>query len=61
MTEEATARPSLVRRALAFLVLCVAAWIALHIVIGIVMTIVWVVIGVAVVAAVLWALKTIVS
>jgi hypothetical protein len=60
MTEEAPARPSLLRRALAFLVLMVAIWIGLHLLIGLVMSIVWIVIGAAVIAAVFWALKTLI-
>jgi hypothetical protein len=52
-------RPSLLRRALALLVLVIAAALAFHVVIGVIMAVVWLVIAVAVVIAVGWALKTI--
>jgi hypothetical protein len=60
MDTEAPARPSLLRRAAAFLILIAAVALAIHLVIGLVMAIVWVAIAVAVAVAVLWALKTIV-
>jgi hypothetical protein len=52
-------RPSLLRRALALLVLVIAAALAFHVVTGVIMAVVWLVIAVAVVVAVGWALKTI--
>jgi hypothetical protein len=58
MPEDAPVRPSLLRRALALLVLIAAAAIAIHIVIGLVMTIFWIAVGAAVIVAILWALNT---
>jgi hypothetical protein len=52
------ARPPLLRRAVAALVLIAAAALAIHIVIGLVVTVFWVVLGIAVVFAILWALNT---
>jgi hypothetical protein len=53
------ARPPIVRRAAAGLLLVVVAALAIHVVIGLVMTVFWIVVAVAAVAAVLWALNTI--
>src|SRR5581483_10537554 len=60
METEAPPRPSLVRRAVALLILVAAAALAVYIVIGIVKTILWIVVVLVAVSAVLWALKTIV-
>jgi hypothetical protein len=51
-------KPSLLKRALAALVLIVAVALLLKVVIGFVIAIFWVIVGVAVVIAILWALKT---
>ncbi len=51
-------KPSLVRRALALLVIVVAVVLAAKLVIGFVMAIFWIVVAVAAAIAVLWALKT---
>lgn len=53
------ARPPVLRRAFASLVLIVAAALALKLIIGFVMAIFWGAVVVAAVIAVLWALKTI--
>jgi hypothetical protein len=57
--EAAQARPPVLRRAFAGLVLIIAAALAVKIVIGFVMAIFWTVVAVAAVIAVIWALKTI--
>jgi hypothetical protein len=58
---EAThARPPILRRVFAGLVLIVAVALAVKIVIGLVMAVFWVIVAVAVVVAILWALKTLV-
>jgi hypothetical protein len=51
--------PSIVKRAVAGVVLIVAAALAIKIVIGFVMAIFWTIVAVAAVVAILWALKTI--
>ena len=53
-------RPSLLRRALALVVLVAAAALAIHVVIGLVMAVVWLVFAVVVGLAVVWALKTLI-
>jgi hypothetical protein len=58
--EHSRARPPVLRRALAGVVLIAAAALALKLVIGLVMTVFYVVVIAAIVLAVLWALKTIV-
>ena len=45
------------RRALAILVLIIAAWILLKVVIGVVTAVAWIVIAVLAVGAVIWALN----
>ena len=50
-------RPSLLRRALALVVLIAVAALAFHVVIGLVLGVVWFALGLAAVVAVLWALK----
>jgi hypothetical protein len=52
------ARPPVLKRALAGLVLIAVAALAIHLVIGLVMAVFWVVVVAAAVVAVLWALKT---
>jgi hypothetical protein len=56
--EATRAKPPIVRRALAGVVLVVIAALAIKIVIGLVMSVFWIVIGVAAVAAILWAINT---
>ncbi len=51
-------RPSILRRALAGIVLIVAVALAIKLVIGLVMAVFWIIVAVAVALAVLWALKT---
>jgi hypothetical protein len=51
--------PSLAKRALAIVILLLAAWILIKIVIGIVAAVFWVVLAVVAVVAVLWAINTI--
>jgi len=58
--EARPARPPILRRAVAGLILIAAAALAIHVVIGLVVTIFWIAVGLAVAVAVLWALKTIV-
>jgi hypothetical protein len=57
--EARPARPPILRKALAGLVLIGAAALGIFIIIGIIKAIFWTLVGVAVVVAVLWALKTI--
>jgi len=58
--EPGRARPPILRRAVAGVVLLVAAALAVHVIIGVFLTLVWIVAAVAVIAAVAWALKTLV-
>jgi hypothetical protein len=58
--EVQSAKPPVLKRAFAGLVLVAAAALAIKIVIGFVMAIFWTVVAIAVVAAILWALKTLV-
>ena len=58
--EHSRARPPVLKRAFAGVVLIAAAALALKLVIGLVMTVFYVVVIAAVVLAVLWALKTII-
>lgn len=51
-------KPSLVKKAVAAVILVAALALALKIVIGFVMGIFWVIVGIAAVIAVLWAAKT---
>lgn len=57
--EDRPARPPILKRLLAGVVLVVAVALAIKIVIGFVMAIFWTIVAVAVVIAILWALKTI--
>lgn len=54
------ARPPILRRAAAGLVLVVVAALAIHIVIGLIMTVFWIIVAVAAAVAIIWALKTVV-
>lgn len=56
--EASKAKPPILKRALAGVVLVVIAAIAVKIIIGLVMSVFWIVIGVAVVLAILWAVNT---
>jgi len=56
--EDTKQGPSLVRRAIAVLVLAVAAWLLLKIVIGIIASVAWIVVAVIAVVGVLWAINT---
>ena len=58
--EHRPARPPIVRRMFAGLVLILAAALAVKLVIGFVMAIFWTIVAVAVVVAILWALKTLI-
>jgi len=51
-------RPSLARRAVAVLILAVAAWLLLKVVIGIIASVAWIVMAVVAVVGVLWAFNT---
>jgi len=55
---EETARPSLVKRALALLVLVVAGWLLLKFVIGLIAGLATLITLVILVVAVIWALRT---
>jgi hypothetical protein len=57
--ERSRARPPILKKAFAGLVLIAAAVLAIHLLIGLVMAVFWIVVVVAVAIAVLWALKTI--
>jgi hypothetical protein len=58
--EARPARPPVLRRVVAGLVLVAVAALAIHIVIGLVVTVFWIALVAAAVVAVLWALKTLV-
>ena len=58
--ETRPARPPIVKRLVAGVVLIAAVALAIKIVIGLVMAVFWIAVGVAIVVAVLWALKTLV-
>ena len=58
--EHRPARPPILKRAFAGLVLIVAVALALKLAIGFVMAIFWTVVTVAVVVAILWAIKTLI-
>ena len=58
--EHRPARPPVLRRAFAGLVLIVAAALAFKLALGFVMAIFWTVVTVAVVVAILWAIKTLI-
>ena len=48
----------ILKRALAGVILVIAAALAIHVVIGLVMAVFWIIVTIAVVVAVLWALRT---
>jgi uncharacterized membrane protein YccC len=50
--------PSLAKRALAVLVLAIAAWLLLKVIIGIIAGVAWIVIAVIAVVGVIWAINT---
>jgi uncharacterized membrane protein YccC len=50
--------PSLGKRALAVVVLAIAAWLLLKVVIGIIAGVAWIVIAVIAVVGVIWAINT---
>ncbi|MBV8987774.1 MAG: hypothetical protein JO372_04350 [Solirubrobacterales bacterium] len=58
--ENRPARPPVLRRVAAGMILIVAAVLAIHVVIGLVLSVFWIALAIAVAVAVLWALKTIV-
>jgi hypothetical protein len=51
-------KPSLLKRALALVILVAVVALALKIVIGFIMAVFWIIVAVAAAIAVLWALKT---
>jgi hypothetical protein len=53
-------RPSLIRRALAVVVIIAVAALAVHLVVGLVMAVFWFAVVATAVLGVLWALKTLV-
>jgi len=57
MTRSSPSRPSLGKRAVAVLVLLIAAWIIVKAVIGIAVAVFWVVLVVLAVAALIWAIR----
>lgn len=50
--------PSLARRAVAVVILAVAAWLLLKVVIGIIASVAWIVVAVIAVFGILWAINT---
>jgi hypothetical protein len=58
--ESTRARPPILKRALAGVVLIVCVALAIKLLIGFVMAIFWTIVAVAVVIAILWALKTLI-
>jgi hypothetical protein len=58
--EDRPARPPILKRALAGVVLIVALALAVKIVIGFVMAIFWTIVAIAVAVAIFWALKTLI-
>jgi hypothetical protein len=57
--EHSRARPPILKRAFAGLILIAAAALAIHLVVGLVMAVFWIALALAVAFVVLWALKTI--
>lgn len=57
--EATRARPPILKRAIAGLVLIAVAALAIHVVIGLIMTVFWIALIGAAIIAVLWALNTI--
>ena len=56
--EEAQTSPSLAKRAIAVVVLAIAAWLLLKVVIGIIASVAWIVVAVVAVVGILWAVNT---
>ena len=56
--EEARTSPSLAKRAVAVVVLAIAAWLLLKVVIGIIASVAWIVVAVVAVVGILWAVNT---
>ena len=50
--------PSLARRAVAVVILAVAAWLLLKVVIGIIATVAWIAVAAIAVLGLLWAINT---
>jgi len=57
--EATRARPPILKRAAAGLVLLAAAALAIHFIIGLVVTVFWIAVVVAAVVGVLWAVRTV--
>lgn len=57
--EHSRARPPILKRAFAGLILVAAAALAIHVVVGLVMAVFWIALAIALAIVVLWALKTI--
>ena len=53
-----SSKPSLASRAIAVVVLAVAAWLLLKVVIGVVVAVAWTVAAIVAVIAVFWAIRT---
>ncbi len=51
-------RPSLARRAVAVVIIAIAAWLLLKVVIGIIASIAWIAVAAIAVVGVLWAINT---
>jgi uncharacterized membrane protein YccC len=56
--EEKAAKPSILKRLLALVVLAIAAWILLHFLIGLITGLATIVVIVLAIVAVLWAINT---
>lgn len=52
-----TAFSDIARKALALLILLVAAWFLFHLVIGVVAAVAWIVVAAIAVAAIIWAIR----
>ena len=57
--EATRARPPILKRAAAGLILIAAAALAIHFIIGLVVTVFWIAVVVAAVVGVLWAVRTV--
>ncbi len=57
MSSSTPSRPSLRKRAIAALILLIAAWILVKVAIGIVTAVFWVVLAVVALVAVIWAIR----
>jgi len=56
--EQRPARPPILKRAFAGLVLIAAAALAIHIAVGLIVSVFWIVLAIAAVVAIIWALNT---